>query len=63
MLRTYVELREQVMAAVVEEDGSEVAQAAGVALAAVVIIGAIRTVAPQVGTAVTAAFTSLIGAL
>lgn len=62
-MRTYVMLKEQVRAAVRGEEGSEVAQAAGVALLAAAVIGAMLSLQGDLVDAVTGAFESLVGSL
>ncbi len=63
MLRKYVEIRENVLALVREEEGSEVTQAAGVAILATALIGAMLALSGDLSDAVTTAFENLVSAI
>lgn len=60
MLRKYVEIRETVLALVRNEDGSEVAQAAGVAILATALIGGMLAVQGDLRSAVEGRFQDLL---
>lgn len=63
MLKTYITIRENLLNTVREEEGSEVAQAAGVAILAAAVIGAMLAFSGPLSGAVRTSFSNLVGSL